>query len=150
MALRNNRGMLDVVEHSSADPNEVPPLDLGRVLDELQQREPIFHHPELGTAREDFDRLTDPDFWETGASGHRYSREQVWSVLEQRYASPEPDHWQTSEFLIREIAPATYLLSYTLLQGPRVTRRATLWQHRATGWTILYHQGTPVAGSKRS
>jgi len=47
------------------------------VLEELKQREPIFHRPELGTGR-------------------------------------------------------------------RVTRRATLWRRSATGWKILYHQGTLV------
>ncbi|WP_232433621.1 nuclear transport factor 2 family protein [Rhodococcus sp. AW25M09] len=110
--------------------------------------EPIFHRLECGTSREDFERLTDPSFWETGASGRRYSREHVWSVLEERYASDpsgrlESD-WEASGFELLEIAPATYLLTYTLILEKRLTRRMTLWQRRDGDWKILYHQGTLV------
>ena len=35
-------------------------------------------------------------------------------------------------------------MTYTLLQGARVTRRATLWRRSMSGWKILYHQGTLV------
>lgn len=79
------------------------------VLRELEKREPIFHRPELGTTRRDFERMTEEDFWEVGASGRRY------------------------------------LLTYTLLQGERVTRRATLWRRRGGEWKIVYHQGTIVS-----
>src|SRR5579883_2763275 len=44
---------------------------------ELRNREPIFHRPELGTARVDFERMTVEDFWEVGASGRCYSRNHV-------------------------------------------------------------------------
>ena len=47
------------------------------ILTELIQYEPIFHHPEFGTTRQDFENMTDPGFWEVGASGRRYSREYV-------------------------------------------------------------------------
>lgn len=117
-------------------------------LDELIQREPLFHRPELGTTRADFDRLTAPDYWEVGASGHRYSREYIWSVLEQRYATTPPEWpekgWAATDFHLRQLAPDTYLLTYTLHQPDRLTRRLTAWQHREQGWTALYHQGTVV------
>ena len=48
------------------------------VLGELAQREPLFHRRELVNSRADFERETADDFWETGASGRRYSREYVW------------------------------------------------------------------------
>lgn len=60
---------------------------LHEVLAGLERREPVFHRREYGTTREDFERLTDPSFWEIGASGRLYSREHVWSVLEDRYSS---------------------------------------------------------------
>lgn len=104
--------------------------------------------PRTGHHGEDFNRLTDPDFWEIGASGHRYSREYVWSVLEQRYTADPTDQqgggWETSEFQLREIAP-TYLLTYALLHDAKLTRRATIWQRSEADWTILYHQGTLVS-----
>ncbi len=115
------------------------------VLNELQAREPIFHRTEHGTTRIDFERMTDPAFWETGASGRCYSREQVLDVLEQRSANPGEDRWGARDFYCQEVAPDLYLLTYTLLQGARVTRRATLWRRTDEGWKIVYHQGTLVS-----
>jgi hypothetical protein len=115
------------------------------ILEQLREREPIFHHPEFGITRADFEAMIEPDFWEVGASGRRYSRQYVLDVLEERYRQPFEDDWQTSDFHCREIAADNYLLTYTLQQGPRITRRATLWRHTAQGWKIVYHQGTLVA-----
>ena len=96
--------------------------------------------------------MTDSDFWEVGASGRRYSREYVIAGVVKRYEDPEyegvnssPENvWETKDFYCREIAPSTYLLTYTLIQGERVTRRVTLWQKYNDAWEILYHQGTIV------
>jgi hypothetical protein len=41
--------------------------ELIEILDELSSREPIFHRPEGGTKRSDFEKMTDDDFWEVGA-----------------------------------------------------------------------------------
>ncbi|MBE1162774.1 DUF4440 domain-containing protein [Dyella acidiphila] len=117
------------------------------ILDELKQREPIFHRAEFGTTRQQFEAMTEADFWEVGASGQRYSRDYVLDVLEQRFQHPAEDVWETSEFHCRQIAADNYLLTYTLKQGARVTRRATLWRHTAEGWKIVYHQGTVVAAA---
>ncbi|MFF2554019.1 DUF4440 domain-containing protein [Nocardia sp. NPDC058058] len=138
------------MELPTSEPDRRTAAHLHDVLAELERREPIFHHPEFGTSREDFERSTAPDFWETGASGQRYSREFVWATLEQRRLAaerePQPDEsWQASEFQLREIASDTYLLTYTLRQQDRVTRRLTVWQRGANDWTILYHQGTVVS-----
>src|SRR5262245_44008821 len=48
-----------------------------RARADLLQREPLFHRPEFGTTRPDFERMMAPEFWEVGASGRRYSREFV-------------------------------------------------------------------------
>ncbi len=98
----------------------IDPSVLG-VLDELIRREPIFHRPESGTTRADFENMTVPDFWEVGASGRRYSREYVLQVLGERYASPHTDTWKTSDFHCRKLAADVYLL-----------------------WKIIYHQGTII------
>ena len=118
------------------------------VLAALMRREPIFHRLELGTTWADFEAQTAADFWEVGASGRRYSRETVWATLEARYADPEyeaGDAWETSEAQCRRVAPDTYLLTYTLRQEERLTRRLTVWQMTDGRWRILYHQGTVVA-----
>jgi hypothetical protein len=115
------------------------------ILDELIRREPIFHRPELGTSRVDFENMTASDFWETGASGRRYGREQVLEALEGRYAGEYVDDWETSGFQCRRLAGDVYLLTYTLIQDKeRKTRRSTIWQHTPEGWKIIYHQGTIV------
>jgi hypothetical protein len=114
------------------------------VLEELKRREPLFHRPELGTSRRDFENMTDTAFWEVGASGRRYSREFILDTLENRRTQLDEDMWQTRDFHCLEIAPDNYLVTYTLHQGPRVTRRATLWRRSVKGWKVLYHQGTVV------
>jgi hypothetical protein len=120
-----------------------PSLDA--VLEELRAREPIFHRPEHGTTRADFEAMTDLAFWEVGASGRRYSRDFVLSELEKRYAIGVPeDDWKAEDFRCQPLAADTYLLTYTLFQGERVTRRSTIWRRGEDGWKIVYHQGTVV------
>jgi len=123
--------------------------DLVSVLDELRVREPIFHTPEFGSTRADFEKATAPEYWETSASGRRYSREFILRGLEQH---PPVDAaaagWQCYDHALRRLGPDTYLLTYTLRQIERVTRRATIWQATSEGWRILYHQGTIVSAEE--
>jgi len=113
------------------------------VLAALIAREPLFHRPEFGTTRADFERMTTEDFWETGASGRRYERAFVLDELERRHAHGAPeDAWRTEGFRCRALGASTWLLTYTLHQGSRVSRRMTLWRRDADGWRALYHQGT--------
>jgi hypothetical protein len=119
--------------------------ELRHVLAELSSREPIFHRPEFGTARTDFERMMVEDYWETGASGRRYSRPFVLEELEKRFSGPHKDAWETRDFFCRQLAPDVYLLTYMLLQNNvRVTRRSTIWQKASDGWKVIYHQGTLV------
>ena len=119
--------------------------ELQETLAELVQREPIFHRPEWGTTRADFEQMTVEDFWETGASGRRYSREFVLGVLEERFSAPHPDLWEASDFHCRRLSEDLFLVTYTLLQdNARLTRRSTIWQHTKEGWKAVYHQGTIV------
>ena len=115
------------------------------IMNELIQREPIFHRLEFGTTRADLEKMTDEQFWEVGASGQHYSREYVIETLLERYKNPQPDIWETKDFSCREIAPNNYLLTYTLIQdNTRITRRVTLWRRYESSWKIIYHQGTLV------
>ncbi len=130
---------------SEMEPSRITDPALAGVLQELVSREPIFHRPEFGTTRTDFENMTATDFWETGASGRRYSREFVLEELEKRYQQPMADVGDASDFHCRRLAPGIYLLTYTLLQNrERKTRRSTIWQHTSEGWKIVFHQGTIV------
>jgi hypothetical protein len=131
------------------EPELVTEEHLLGVLHDLMKREPLFRRRELVNSRDAFERETAEDFWETGASGRRYSREFVWATLKGRYESSDKDEfeverWETRDFYLREIAARTYLLTYTLWgQGDRLTRRLTVWQGSVEdGWKVLYHQGT--------
>ncbi len=130
---------------SVTEPSLVTDPALQDVLAELVALEPIFHRPEFGTTRADYERMTAEDFWEVGASGRRYSRAHVQDVLEQRAADPAKEELEASEFCCRRLAGEVYLVTYTLVQNrTRKTRRSTIWQRTPSGWQIVFHQGTIV------
>ncbi len=131
--------------HSEMEPTLSTDPALLLILEELKRREPIFHRPEFGTTRADFEAMMHADFWEIGASGRRYSREYVLAELEKRHQHPRKEGWETSEFHCRLLGPDLYLLTYTLIQDEiRKTRRLTIWQRSHAGWKIVFHQGTVV------
>jgi hypothetical protein len=138
--------MSDNINNDRFADQGVQPLDPANldVLNELIQREPIFHRPEFGTTRQDFENMTTETFWEVGASGRRYSRKYVLDTLQERHSQPHEDIWEIRDFHCLEIAPNNYLVTYTLVQGSRVTRRSTIWRRCSTDWQIVYHQGTLV------
>jgi hypothetical protein len=128
-----------------AEPSLTTAPELQEILAQLTSREPIFHRSEFGTTRADFDRLMADDYWETGASGRRYSKQLILDELEKRFSVPHDDVWETRDFQCRRLSEDTYLLTYTLLQdNERLTRRTTIWCRTADGWKIAYHQGTIV------
>ena len=116
--------------------------ELDGVLRELVACEPIFHRPEWGTTRADFDRTMAPEFWEIGASGKVYERAFVLDLLEERHRTPQVETLTPFGFRISRISAETYLLHYNLHQDARETRRTTVWRREAEGWKILFHQGT--------
>ena len=120
--------------------------ELSAVLEELRRREPIFHSVEFGSSTADFERSLAAGYWEVGASGRRYSRE---FILRELYveapATAEALGWKSWDHALRRLGAETYLMTYTLLQGERLTRRATVWESTAAGWRVLYHQGTIVS-----
>ena len=123
---------------------------LAAVAAELQAREPIFHRPEFGTSRADLERMTDPCFWEVGASGRMYGRAYVIDRVVRRQSSPREHRWEIRGFHCADLSDCLFLVTYTLIEdGARVTRRMTLWRRAAGEWKIVYHQGTPVEEPSR-
>ena len=115
------------------------------VLEALREREPIFHRAAFGRSREAMERAVAPDYWEVGASGRRYSREFIWRMLEERTPADAVEvGWKWRGFGLRRLGGEAYLLTYTLEQGERVTRRSTIWERADEGWRIVFHQGTVV------
>jgi hypothetical protein len=115
------------------------------ILDELRRREPIFHTLAFAASPAEYQGATAPDYWEVGASGRRYSREFILGEL-YTAAPPLADAlgWQSWDHAVRRLGPDTFLITYVLRQGSRLTRRATIWEQTPAGWRVLYHQGTVV------
>src|SRR6266566_3634003 len=124
-------------QSADMEPHLVTAPEHMAVMGELMQREPLFHRPEFGTTRKDFEKMTAPTFWEVGASGRRFSRKFVLDALEKRFEHSTEDVWEIGDFHCLEIAADNYLVTYTLIQGARVTQRATIWRRVAEGWQIL-------------
>ena len=120
------------------EPMLATPPELMGVLDELRALEPLFH---TGHAAES---IAAPTFWEVGASGRRYGRQYVLDVLRERAADPVADDWHAEHFHVAPAGTDHYLLTYTLHQPGRITRRLTVWQRSGGQWQAIYHQGTIV------
>ena len=122
---------------------------LQQVLEELRSREPIFHTERFGSSLEDFERTTAADFWEVGASGRRYSRDFILGMRSrEELVDADAAGWKATGFGLQQLGPDCFLLTYTLDQGGRVTRRATVWERFDKGWRIRYHQGTIVSANE--
>src|SRR3954471_4619696 len=134
-------------DHPNREPHLVTAPEQMVALEELKQREPLFHRAAFGTTRKDFEKMTAPGFWEVTGSGRRVSRQFVLDTLEKRYENSTEAVWDMGDFHCFEIAADNYLVTYTLIQGERVTRRTTIWRRTPEGWQILYHQGTVVVQS---
>lgn len=122
------------------------PEDL-TVQKELMDREPIFHRPLSGTSRQQFEKMTAAEFWETGASGRRYSRQFCLDTLEKKYQKTFKDTCELRDIYCRKLAPEVYLFTYTLFWRKRTTRRVTIWRRHGNDWQAVYHQGTVVEGA---
>ena len=125
--------------------------DINNVLEELKAREPIFHHPEkFGKTKQDIEAQMCDEFWEVGASGNIYTKQDVIETLLERYSDPNyQDIWEAKEFELTQIALDNYLLTYNLVQNKtRHTQRSTIWRKVSSQWKILYHQGTVIEEGK--
>lgn len=117
--------------------------ELERVLAELRPLEPIFRTKAFGRTPAERERRVAPDYWEVGASGRRYSRDFILRTLEEKPpVDAEAAGWRCRDYGLRQMGSNIYLLTYTLDQAGRITRRATLWQKMGENWRIPYHQGT--------
>jgi hypothetical protein len=114
------------------------------ILREFAEREPIFHRPKFAATLADFDNMMADDYWEFGAPGQLYTRDFILDVLEIPPIDAAEAGWKTLDFHCRRLAPDTFLLTYTLHQNDRQTRRATIWKRTPSDWQILFHQGTLI------
>ncbi|MFB8048565.1 nuclear transport factor 2 family protein [Streptomyces rubiginosohelvolus] len=98
-------------------------------------------------------RLLDPEFVEVGASGRRWTYEEMLAALpdlDGGSGSGEGDgdgpRFEPSGMDGVVLAPGVVHLTYETDFGGRRARRSSLWRRRdgETGWRMYYHQATPV------
>jgi len=116
-----------------------------QAFEALAAREPLFHRPEFGTTRADFEAMIAPEFWEIGASGARYDKAFVLDALAERHAGPVTESFVVTDFACQELAPDLYLATYRLNQSGRLSQRSTIWRFDGVSWRAIFHQGTLIA-----
>ncbi|MGB4812906.1 MAG: DUF4440 domain-containing protein [Methylophilaceae bacterium] len=119
------------------------------ILIELQALEPLFHGAYKHATPAQFEALVAPDFWEVGATGRQYSRDFALQVLTQRQTTPDGNAWQAKDYHLQALNENTYLLTYSLQQADRATRRLTVWQRKRQQWQAIYHQGTVIENPEK-
>ncbi len=91
-------------------------------------------------------QLLDPHFVEVGASGRRWTYEEMLAVLPDMDGSAEDGpRYEPSEMTGVLLAPGLVHLTYeTVIDGHRA-RRSSLWRRQGAGaeWQMYYHQATP-------
>lgn len=103
--------------------------------------------PSTRTSRAQAGQLLDPEFVEVGASGRRWSYEEMLAELPDMPGnSEEGPQYVASGMTGVVLAPDVVHLTYeTTIEGGRA-RRSSLWRRSGeeTGWRMYYHQATPV------
>ncbi|MET8647077.1 DUF4440 domain-containing protein [Streptomyces sp. NPDC004675] len=91
-------------------------------------------------------RLFDPEFVEVGASGRRWTYEEMVAALPTLYGGADSPRIEASGMRGVLLAPDLVHLTYESVIAGRRARRSSLWRkgEDGTGWRLYYHQGTPV------
>ena len=112
----------------------------------LVAREPVFDRPEIIWDENSFDAETAPDFFEIGASGQRYDREYIKTVVLGRIAGTHPpslaDGYRITDLDVRLLTHGLAQVLYTLRTAGRTTIRSTLYRESSGHWQAIFHQGT--------
>ncbi|MFE1754742.1 nuclear transport factor 2 family protein [Streptomyces anandii] len=103
--------------------------------------------PAVRASRERAMDLLDPEFVEVGASGRRWTYDEMLAALpELAGATGRGPRHEPSHMTGAVLAPGLVHLTYETALGGRRVRRSSLWRRSGdTGdWRMYYHQATPV------
>lgn len=152
---------------ADSDARPVAPAQKTLFLDELEQpdlfsmlddeADPAFsaHHADaldavVGLERELLDpavradplragELLHPDFEEIGASGRRWSRQEILDM----FNDEESATVELQVLSLSQVDTSTALLSYRSVSPAGSSLRSSLWQREDGQWRLRFHQGTP-------
>ena len=102
--------------------------------------------PAVRRSAADAARLLDPEFVEVGASGRRWTYdEMVAAVTTLDGAAEDGPRFEVSAMRGVRLAPDLVHLTFETDFGGRKARRSSLWRKGEgdTGWRLYHHQGTP-------
>jgi hypothetical protein len=100
--------------------------------------------PEVRSSPEALRSLLAADFFEIGASGRVWNRDQVIEAVPGEAAFTA----SIEHFAVQPLASGVALTTYRLVitsGGARPTLRSSIWVHREGRWQLLFHQGTSEA-----
>ncbi|MEV0766962.1 DUF4440 domain-containing protein [Nocardia salmonicida] len=120
------------------------PDQLTEAVDAAIIRELRLLDPRVRSSPELISELLDPEFCEIGASGRRWSRSEIITVVvEQAATLAEPISAldMRGELLADDVVHLTYISES---DGHRAFR-SSLWRRTKLGWRLYFHQGTVSA-----
>ncbi|MFE5402938.1 DUF4440 domain-containing protein [Streptomyces sp. NPDC056580] len=103
--------------------------------------------PSVRSSRSLARQLLDPDFVEVGASGRRWTYDEMLAALPELDGAPESGpRYEPSDFTGAVLAPGLVHLTYETTREGNRARRSSLWRKQGAGarWQMYYHQATPV------
>lgn len=127
-------------------PAEAPVADTGAPsdADAVVDRELALLSDAVRGDRDLASRLLHTEMTETGASGRRYSREEVLDSLSPLVGFNAVDEVCAADISTSQIAPDVFLLTYTTSGATGAVARASLWVREGEQWTLRHHQQTPA------
>lgn len=99
------------------------------------------------SCRADGERLRDllaPDFMEIGASGRRWDRPGILTMLREESQEGDNATIELNGLTARVLAPGVIQVFWESERAGRRARRTSIWCERAGRWQQVYHQGTLV------
>ncbi|MFJ6612847.1 DUF4440 domain-containing protein [Streptomyces sp. NPDC091289] len=109
--------------------------------------------PAVRLSRSVAETLLDPEFVEVGASGRRWTYEEMLAALPGLDGGDaDGPRFEHSGMTGVALAPGLVHVTYESVFGGNRARRSSLWRRRPgeTSWRMYYHQATPVPAGEGS
>jgi hypothetical protein len=117
------------------------------LLCELERK---LHRPEIRASADELARLLANEFFEFGASGNIWTREQVIEDLPREQETQTEGELGGSDLFVRWLADGVALVTYRgtrrIPAEPKERQylRSSIWKSIEGQWQMVFHQGTPA------
>lgn len=100
--------------------------------------------PAVRASAAELDALLADEFREIGASGRAFGKDEVLARLPEESGVAFTVAEMNVQLLGSDHALVTYRATRRAGGVDQASWRSSLWRREATGWRMLYHQGTPL------